>query len=268
MNQKTFRRSKTNGLVGSGPRGALARRGMLCVLPLGLMFLAGGAHAQSSGCDVFKATLAARVDPSIRGFTLETVPSSAPVPPGAKVFGNCDGGAYKILFRRGGNTRPAPAEGSEAAAAPASASPANKVVVEAPKPPAQVVQAERVAKPEAAPAPPPPSPPPPPARVAEAAPATTPAHRPEPPVAQRETQPAPAADKVDKAPLTALPQSDDSAAAKPSLDADQTPGFIADNWRWLLALLLLPVAIGLWRWYVYRSTYDEAGLPRGPKIRV
>ncbi|MBC7996094.1 MAG: DUF1161 domain-containing protein, partial [Rhizobacter sp.] len=77
-----------------------------------------GAQAQTPACDMLKNTLAARIDPSIRGFTLETVAGDAPVPPGAKVIGTCEGNAYKILFRRGGDTRPAPFGGSAPAPAP------------------------------------------------------------------------------------------------------------------------------------------------------
>lgn len=69
------------------------------------MLLAQGANAQASACDRLKVSLAGRIDPSIRGFTLEAVPADAPVPPGAKVIGTCEGGARKILLHRSGSTR-------------------------------------------------------------------------------------------------------------------------------------------------------------------
>src|SRR6266568_1442863 len=81
-------------------------RAMVATLLVGLMasmLLAAGAFAQAGACDQLKATLAARIDPSIRGFSLETVPGGTPVPPGAKVIGTCEGGARKILFRRSAN---------------------------------------------------------------------------------------------------------------------------------------------------------------------
>jgi hypothetical protein len=48
--------------------------------------------------------------------------------------------------------------------------------------------------------------------------------------------------------------------------AAEEPDFMAENWRWLCALLLLPIAAGLWAWWAHRNAYDEAGLPRGPRL--
>jgi len=42
---------------------------------------------------------------------------------------------------------------------------------------------------------------------------------------------------------------------------------MARYWPWILALLALPAAVWLWAWQAHRSAYDEAGLPRGPKIK-
>lgn len=204
------------------------------------MFLASSAQAQTPACDQLKNTLAARIDPSIRGFTLETVRGDAPVPPGAKVIGTCEVNAYKILFRRGGDTRPAPFGGSAPAPAPAPT----------PKP---------------APVPPPP---PPPAPVVKPAPAPAsspgvalpPAPKPEPEklsaneVGALRAEPPPA-----PAPLDAPPV----AAAEP---APRGAGFIARNWRWILPMASVPLLIWAWLWYVRRRDYDDAGLPRGPRL--
>ncbi len=46
----------------------------------------------------------------------------------------------------------------------------------------------------------------------------------------------------------------------------QASDFMAENRRWMWALVLLPIAGGVWVWRARRSAYDEAGLPRGPKL--
>jgi Protein of unknown function (DUF1161) len=96
------------------------------------MLLAAGAQAQTP-CDQLKAVLAARIDAAgARGYSLEAVPAGTPVPPGAKVIGTCEGGASKILYRRGAGARPAPrpvSRSNEAASAVAPA-PGNASQVE------------------------------------------------------------------------------------------------------------------------------------------
>lgn len=194
-----------------------------CCLAAAALLLAGTAQAQSGACEQFKGALAARIDPGIRAFTLETVPADTPVPPGAKVIGTCDAGAFKILLRRG-------------AAAPASAAP---VVAAAPRP----------------------------ARRASAA-----ASAPAAPVAERETtrpttasvtelvrstEPAVAAAPA-PSPAVAVPASAAPAAAE--------PGFLRRHWPWVLALVLLPLAGWAWAWIAHRRAYDDAGLPRGPRL--
>jgi hypothetical protein len=70
------------------------------------MLLAAGAQAQTP-CDQLKVVLSARIDAAgARGYSLEAVPAGTGVPPGAKVIGTCEGGASKILYRRGGAARP------------------------------------------------------------------------------------------------------------------------------------------------------------------
>jgi hypothetical protein len=48
--------------------------------------------------------------------------------------------------------------------------------------------------------------------------------------------------------------------------ARQASEFMAENWRWVWALLFLPIAAWAWAWHAHRSAYDEAGLPRGPRL--
>lgn len=203
------------------------------------LVLASSAQAQTPACDQLKNTLAARIDPSIRGFTLETVRGDAPVPPGAKVIGTCEVNAYKILFRRGGDTRPVPFGGSASAPAAAPAP--------APKPPAP------------APAPPPPPP------VPAVKPAPAPAPKPEPEklganevLATRTVEPTVTASPI-PTPLETVPV----ATAEP---AQQRSGFFARHWQWVAPLVSVPLLIWAWLWYVRRRDYDEAGLPRGPRL--
>jgi hypothetical protein len=47
---------------------------------------------------------------------------------------------------------------------------------------------------------------------------------------------------------------------------DDAPGFMARHWHWLVALLALPLAGWLWAWVAHRRAYDDAGLPRGPRL--
>jgi hypothetical protein len=58
---------------------------------------------------------------------------------------------------------------------------------------------------------------------------------------------------------------DDGGDAKASL-LQQALDFIARYWLWICVLLALPIAGWLWAWYAHRNAYDEAGLPRGPKL--
>ena len=73
----------------------------------------------------------------------------------------------------------------------------------------------------------------------------------------------PVIDRVD-AP-TAQGPLDKTAEAKASL-TQRASDFMAAHWQWIGALLLVPVAAWLWAWRAHRSTYDDAGLPRGPKL--
>ena len=184
-----------------------------------------GAQAQtlSSACEEFKTVLVGRMDPSIRGYSMETLPANAPTPAGGKVIGTCEGGSIKIVYFRFGaptpitNSAPAPATPAPAAASPGPAAtpPAPKTLPPpAPTTPAVAIAVERSAAPVKA---------------------TAPAE-----------------------PELAAPQ---APAAMP-----QVADFLAGKWQWLLALLTLALAGGVWAWWVHHNAYDAAGLPRGPRL--
>jgi len=227
------------------------------------MLLAEGAQAQGSTCDSFKARLSERIEASgVRGYSLEIISSGTPMPRDGKVVGTCEGGARKIVYRRWGESKaPAEAMGAEASA-PA------PTVLQAPAPPVATVRAE-------------------PARAAasQAAPtrATAGAVRPAPtPAVVASAVPARAADPVkpvsdQTSEPPAVAANDRSAAQPPSVQAEKTDvprpslarravDVIADHWRWMLLLALLPLLGWLWAWQAHRNAYDEAGLPRGPKL--
>jgi len=100
-----------------------------------------------------------------------------------------------------------------------------------------------------------------PAAAPEPSPAPAPAALPAPsapaPVEVRTSEPATAA------PVT---KPEDSLAAGASLGS-RVRGALDDGLHWAWGLLLLPLLAWLWAWQRHRSLYDEAGLPRGPKLR-
>ena len=74
---------------------------------------------------------------------------------------------------------------------------------------------------------------------------------------------------------TAAPASAPAAAAPASSDGEKGNGppftgrvraYLADGPHWAWGLVLLPLLAWLWAWQRHRSLYDEAGLPRGPKL--
>jgi len=235
----------------------------LTTLQAASLLLAPGAQAQTNACDLLKLELAARIEATgVRGYSLEAVPADAPVPPDAKAIGNCEAGASKIVYRRWGATRPS--SGGASAAEPASAA---QAVVVPDKQPARstVLQSGRASQAATASAP---SPAPRPLSrstgAASAVPA--PAHEPEKfslgasageVAALRSIEPAVA--------QPAQVQFDEAPVAKVSL-AQQASEFMAENGRWIWALIFLPVAGLLWVWRAHRRAYDAAGLPRGPKL--
>ena len=229
-------------------RGRLAATALCKLLAAASVWVASGAQAQTPACDQLKASLTARIKPGPTGFTLETVRADAPVPPGAKAIGTCEGNVYKILMRRGGNA--SNAQGA-ASAVPglASAVAAKPPVVEAPPAPAPR-PAELATKPAAA------SPPDVAPRASEPA---APAFRgplPEPEkVALNDPAPAPPV----QAPRVAEPSASGSRTQR-------VGAFVGRNWLWILPLILLPLGAWAWMWIAHRRAYDEAGLPRGPRL--
>ena len=233
------------------------------LLQAGPVLFAGSLQAQTSACDQLKATLASRIASDVRSYSLEALRADVPVPPGAKVIGNCESGAYKIVYRRKGGTLAAPIGASAAGPSPAPPAAAGRDVQTKPKAGDQGVRAS----PPTAPAAPVDTPRPtvlstPAASVASA------------PPQDQETARASssAASEVvaarDSEPAVARPMQtprDETPAANQSI-AQTASGFIARYWPWMLALALLPVARWAWSWLAYRRVYDKAGLPRGPKF--
>jgi hypothetical protein len=209
----------------------------ICVVP-------AGALAQANACDQLKSTLAARIEATgVRGYSLEAVPAATPVPAGAKAIGNCEGGERKVLYRRWGGA--SAAAGAQAAVAPP---------MLAPEPPAKR----------------PPVRPNLPAPVASVA-ATTQA----PAVKVEAANPPPGrASEVDVV-RAAEPAMSPAAQARPSEPLAEKPAlsqqvaeFVATHWRWLLALLLVPLAALGWAWRAHHLAFDKNGLPRGPRLRA
>ncbi len=248
--------NRTLNTHASRRRGRLAALA-LCQLPAAAALLvASGAQAQTPACDQLKASLTARIKPGPTGFTLETVRADAPVPPGAKAIGTCEGSVYKILLRRGVNAENAQAATS-AVLAPASAAAVKAPVVVAqpalPVPMPAPRSAELATRPADAPSP-------------DIAPRAVRASEPEAPafmgplpepekVALNDTAPAPAV----QAPPVEEPAASDSRTQRAG-------GFVARNWLWVLPLILLPLAAWAGMWLAHRRAYDEAGLPRGPRL--
>jgi hypothetical protein len=217
------------------------------------------ALAQSPACDQFKDTVATRIPPEALG-TLVIAAASTPVPPGAKVVGTCDGGAFKILHYRRGLT-PQAANAFGAASAPNAANPASAA--------SAVAAAPRVAPRASAPA----------AAASRPEPAKPVAAKlPEPvkPVAPK--PPEPAASPVVVAPamtptVTAPDTRDEPLMRDPPPPPPDGPGLVAtatdaliERWPWALAAVLLVLGLWGWSWFSHRQSYDAAGLPRGPKL--
>lgn len=212
------------------------------------------AFAQANACDQLKATLAARIEATgVRGYSLETVPASTAVPAGAKAIGNCEGGARKVLYRRWGGA--SGAVNAEAAAAPVAPPPGAVAPEPRPKPPpvarpnVPVAVASVVA----------PKPVPVPAPVLTVAPEPIKA-----PLAR--------AAEVDLVPKPSPALAQETPTASAETRADKPPlsqrifEFVSAQWRWLLVLLLAPLALLGWAWRAHHLAYDKNGLPRGPRL--
>lgn len=208
------------------------------------LLLAHAAHAQSPSCELLKQALAGRIPPEIKGYSMDDVPARTPVPSGGKVIGTCEGGARKVIYRRfGGPPLVVDGAGGTAAATPTTPAPGS-----APAPAA--VQPKEAPKPKpepvVAPKPVPPKPVLPTVASAPVASATVVA-----PAAP------PAAEKPAEAPAVAL---------SPPPVTDDEPGFLSTYATWLWLLLALPLVAWVWAWVSHRMAYDEAGLPRGPRL--
>lgn len=243
----------------------------LGVLTLGqaaAMVLAASAQAQTNACDLLKVELAARIEATgVRVYTLEAVPANAPVPPDAKAIGNCEAGAFKVLYSRriaasAPSAAPLASPRVAGAAGPASAVKA-AVVPDEPVRRAPGVQSGRgllspplVNAPSVALAPASRS-----SEVAVALP--SPRQGPEkPPTAGAKE--AGAASAVGRPVVAPVPAVIDKTLE--SRTAQQPPGFMIENWRWIGLLVLLAVVAWIWVWRVQRSAYDKSGLPRGPRL--
>lgn len=67
--------------------------------------------------------------------------------------------------------------------------------------------------------------------------------------------------------VTTLAAPTDTTTGLPATPAAE-PGFLSDHGHWLWLLAALPFAAWLWAWVAHRMAYDEAGLPRGPRLRL
>ena len=225
---------------------------VLALLPVTSALMAADAHAQSNACEMLKSTLTARIDPSILGSSMEIVPASAPVPRGAKVIGNCEAGARKILFRRFGGgpssaaSAPEPARAAapvaQALAKPAPPPAVAQKQVEPAEPSSPLVQSDRDLRSMPAP------------RVAPVVPQVVAA-------ASAVTLP----ELAKQAPVRPGPAPEVTRDVTRPQEPEATD-FLAEPWQWAWGLLLLPFAAWGWAWLAHRRAYDEAGLPRGPKL--
>lgn len=235
--------------------------GKLLAVPAAL-WMAATAHAQSNACDSLKEKLAARIESGgVRGYSLDISPASTPLPSGAKVIGTCDGGAFRLVYRRFAAARDAAATQVP------------------PTEPAPTLKAKKIE--------PPPAPPPPPAAPPAATrPAVREVAMPKPAITEPASSPSlspPPAPTVPAAITTsassvvaaqAMPEPISRAAqageATPAVQAPSWTARVSDFWAaywpWIGAALLVPLAVLLWAWYAYNRDYDAAGLPRGPKL--
>jgi hypothetical protein len=251
----------------------------MSVLQAASMVLENGAFAQTSACEQLKSVLAARIDSSgVRGYSLEAVPAGTPIPRGASVIGSCEAGKNKILYRRWAAAEPA----AETAGISGPASAAQPT----PMPERQVkrssgAKGERELQSPQASAPSPATPPPD-RRSDSRSDETVSAARLTIQVPEKSVVDSPApVQAVDAANHSSAPPEDRAMdrvgpATQIQLDvpaaagvplAKQASDLAAKYWQWVLAIVLLPVAAGLiWLARARRSAYDEAGLPRGPKL--
>jgi hypothetical protein len=70
----------------------------------------------------------------------------------------------------------------------------------------------------------------------------------------------------DPATTQASPAAADASTHDQPSFTRQAAAFVNTHREWMAALLLLPLGLWFWAWRSHRSAYDEAGLPRGPKL--
>jgi hypothetical protein len=101
-----------------------------------------------------------------------------------------------------------------------------------------------------------------PAPPAEPAPAAPPAPAAAPtPVVRSEPPPPLLAASVPAPAMRAEPRNDQPIATPAA-----TSIVLSGYWPWIGAVLAVPFVGWLWAWRAHRAAYDEAGLPRGPKL--
>jgi hypothetical protein len=267
-----------------GGRWALGAAGLLA---------ATFAQAQSSSCETLKGTLASRIESTgVRGYAMDLVPGRTPVPSGAKVIGSCDGGAFKVVYWRWASARKMTQE-VKVAAAPAApvpvpapaAAPMPPTAIEAVIPPKKAVPAATAVQTQPAPEPRPAtriegpsstaSPSTPRVGVADAAASTpdsaaTPRAPTQAAIAPVVATSASSAESLrtadDRAALPMQPAPEQAAGADRVPFTTQAAAFVNSHREWVAALLLLPLGLWFWAWRAHRNAYDDAGLPRGPKL--
>jgi hypothetical protein len=238
-----------------------------------LAVAAPAALAQSANCEAFKERLAASLEgKGVRGYALDVVPSGSPLPPGARSLGTCDAGAYTVLYWRWAQAR----AGAAPAAPPTAVTDAPAAAprpVQAPKSDAEpssrrgpnaMSEVNAVREPHATRESKPST-----AAAAAREPLAAATSRPSPatPSAAPEVaaNPPPAASPASMAPTAApspAPTSADSAAPA------RFTGFTRVAALVFAAAAALVGGVWAWRWMRHRQRYDEAGLPRGPRITL
>lgn len=218
---------------------------VVAMLQVASMGLADHASAQTSACDRLKATLASRIDPSLGNYTLEAVPAGEAVTGGGKVIGTCEGGARKLVLRRGAALQ-APTDA--AAVAPSASGPAvGAAPVESGRRSRELLR-ERAA--------------PPMAPVASRP--STDAAAPLPVAAPRVEQEKPPEADATRVEVTRAAETE--VQPQEPVQTTSAAGFVGRFGHWILGASLLVLAAWLWARLSYRRAYDEAGLPRGPKL--
>ena len=231
------------------------------VLALGVA-AAPGVCAQSANCEAFKARVAASIEAKgISGYVLEFVPGRTAAPQGSRSVGTCDGGAYTLMYRRWAGAPP------PAAASAADVQPAAQPAVGA-EPKAEAKTSSRVSAKSKAERSPKPTAEPTRETVAAPTPASAPA--PSPPASAAPIAavlPTPMA----SAPGVPSPGTAVAAAAMPTAAPASGSSFddVARRVAWVAAGVLVAfAALRGWRRWRYRRYYDEAGLPRGPRLTL